>query len=70
VDAAVPSHVRIWDSSRRLVVHDALNDHMFPWEPEKYLENYREYAEKEYDGVVRWDGLLLDGWYEVDSGAA
>jgi len=48
------------------MVHDALNDNTFPWEPGKYLENYREYAENEHDGVVAWDGLVLDGWYEMD----
>jgi hypothetical protein len=56
-----------FDPSKRSMVHDALNDNTFSWEPEKYLENYREYAEKESDDVVEWDGLLLDGWYEVES---
>jgi hypothetical protein len=55
-----------FDPSKRSMVHDALNDNTFPWEPGKYLENYREYAENEHDGVVAWDGLVLDGWYEMD----
>ena len=35
-----------FDPSKRSMVHDVLNDNAFPWEPEKYLENYREYAKK------------------------
>ena len=57
-----------FDPSKRSMVHDVLNDNAFPWEPEKFLDNYREYAKKRYDGsMVEWDGLLLDGWYEVES---
>jgi hypothetical protein len=53
-----------FDPSKQSMVHDALNDNTFSWEPKKCLENYRE---KESDDVVEWDGLLLDGWYEVES---
>jgi hypothetical protein len=61
-----PRPMSKFDPSKRSMVHDALNDKTFPWEPEKYLEHYREHAEKHSDGVVGWDGLLLDGWYEVE----
>ena len=55
-----------FDPSKRSMVHDALNDKMFEWEPENYLKNYREHAEEDSEGIVAWDGLLLDGWYELE----
>ena len=61
-----PRPMSQFDPSKRSMVHDALNDKTFPWEPENYLEHYRGHARKQSDGVVGWDGLLLDGWYEVE----
>ena len=55
-----------FDPAKRSTVHDALNDKRFQWEPEKYLEHYREHAAEYDDGMVEWDGLLLDGWHEVE----
>ena len=52
-----------FDPSKRSMVHDALNNRTFPWEPVTYLEHYGEYAERQSDGVVAWHGLLLDGWH-------
>jgi hypothetical protein len=54
-----------FDPSKQSMVHDALNDKTFAWEPENYLKSYREYGEEQSDGIVAWDGLLLDGWYEL-----
>lgn len=34
------------------------------WELDRYLENYKQYAEPFDAGVIAWDGLLLDGWKE------
>ena len=45
-------------------VHDGLNDETFDWKPE-WAAHYREYAFDHTEGVVNWDGLLLDGWIEV-----
>ena len=42
-------------------VHDGLNDETFDWQPE-WAAHYREYAFDHTEGVVNWDGLLLDGW--------
>jgi hypothetical protein len=46
-------------------VHDALNDCTFDWKPE-WAEHYRTHAQAVVtSGAVIWDGLLLDGWYEL-----
>jgi len=39
-------------------VHDRLNEKIINWRPE-WAANYRQYAD---EGVIEWDGLLLDGW--------
>src|SRR5262245_28056804 len=44
------------------MVHDQLNDETFEWQPEKWLEHYRQYACDFGYGLIEWDGLLLDGW--------
>jgi len=33
-------------------VHDGLNNNFIEWNPES----------EPYDGVISWDGALLDGW--------
>jgi len=42
-------------------VHDGLNDQIIEWSPH-WAPMYREHASKWDEGVVAWDGLLLDGW--------
>ena len=42
-------------------VHDKLNDTFFDWKPE-WAAKYREYAHEHDEGVINWEGLLLDGW--------
>ena len=42
-------------------VHDKLNDKVIDRNPE-WAANYRQYADRFDDGVIEWDGLLLDGW--------
>jgi hypothetical protein len=49
----IPSHV-----------HDAANDQIIEWMP-RWASMYREYGVKWDEGVVAWDGLLLDGWTPV-----
>ena len=53
-----------FDPSQPGMVHDLLADRTFPWDPEMYLESYRRFAEPEGNGMVAWDGMLLDGWTE------
>jgi hypothetical protein len=46
------------------MIHDSLNDKTFAWKPE-WAANYREHATDDGSGVIGYDGLLLDGWNEV-----
>jgi hypothetical protein len=53
-----------FDPSRAVLVHDQLNDNTFAWLPE-WRQNYEQSATKShYEGIIEWDGLLLDGWCE------
>jgi hypothetical protein len=40
-------------------VHDKLNDQVLIWKPE-WADDYRQHADDFGDGVIEWDGLLLD----------
>jgi hypothetical protein len=51
-----------FDPARPALVHDQLNDDTFEWLLEEWREHYARYAQKFEDGLVAWDGLLLDGW--------
>ena len=55
-----------FDPWRASLVHDGLNDKWFPWKPDEYREHYRKYAHPHPEGVIEWDGLLLDGWKEPE----
>jgi hypothetical protein len=58
-----------FDPKRPALVHDLLNDRTFEWKPETHLESYRRFAEP--DGtMIAWEGLLLDGWTELDTSKA
>ncbi len=48
-------------------VHDGLNDQIIEWCPQ-WAAMYREHASKWDEGVVAWDGLLLDGWAPIVHG--
>jgi len=37
----------------------------FEWVPEKHRENYKRYAEPWGNGMINWNGLLLDGWRPI-----
>lgn len=50
-----------FDPEMPAMVHDALNDETFEWKPE-WAANYLEHAVQDENGVIGWDGLLLDGW--------
>ena len=45
-------------------VHDGLNRQTIEWKPQ-WAPLYREYAVKCDEGVIAWDGLLLDGWTAI-----
>jgi hypothetical protein len=51
-----------FNPSKPALVHDQLNDDTFEWMPERHRADYERYAEPWGDGIVVWDGLLLDGW--------
>ena len=46
---------------RALPVHDKLNEQFLYWQS-AWAANYRRYASEFDDGIINWDGLLLDGW--------
>lgn len=45
-------------------VHDGLNDQLIEWKTQ-WADLYREHGVKQDEGVIAWDGLLLDGWIEA-----
>ena len=45
-------------------VHDALHDQIIEWNPQ-WASLYREHGVLYDEGVIAWDGLLLDGWIPV-----
>jgi|ERR1700739_980285 hypothetical protein len=45
-------------------VHDEVNNKFLEWKPE-WAAHYREHADKRSDGIIAWDGYLLDGWSEI-----
>lgn len=49
-----------FDPDRPCQVHDGLNDQTIEWKPQ-WGSMYREHGAKWDEGVVAWDGLLLDG---------
>jgi hypothetical protein len=42
-------------------VHDGLNDQIIEWNPQ-WAPLYLDHGVKHDEGVIAWDGLLLDGW--------
>ena len=42
-------------------IHDRVNDKMFDWRT-RNADRYRQYAKLDRDGLVWFDGLILDGW--------
>ena len=47
------------------LLHDQLNDKIIPWSATREeLDSWRQHANPHSEGVVEWDGLLLDGWCE------
>jgi hypothetical protein len=50
-----------FDPDRPCRVHDELNDEFLNWKPE-WAAHFREFAAEHGEGVIAWDGFLLDGW--------
>ena len=55
-----------FDPSKPAMVHDRLNDRTFEWKPE-WQGKYDLSARKSGDGLISFDGQLLDGWQPVAS---
>jgi len=50
-----------FDPDRPCRVYDELNDEFLNWKPER-APHYREFAAEPGEGVIAWDGFLLDCW--------
>ncbi len=59
-----------FDPTKPALVHDKLNNKTFSWEPDRHGVNYEKYAQPFDPGVIEWDGLLLDGWEPLETGAS
>jgi hypothetical protein len=52
-----------FDPTRPGILHDRLNDQIIKWDAEPdQVANFRMNAEKSTDGLVVWNGFILDGW--------
>ena len=51
--------IKEFDPAKPATVHDPRS---FEWKPKTMQENYEKCATPRADGVIEWDGLLLDGW--------
>lgn len=51
---------------RRSLVHDRLNDRMIEWQP-AWLASFIQDSADHEPGVIEWDGLLLDGWCDLQA---
>jgi len=52
------------------LLHDQLNDKVIPWgATQEELTHWRKYARPDHqEGVMAWDGALIDGWREPPGG--
>ena len=50
-----------FDPDRRSLVHDQANRLGFEWSADE-AERYRQCAKEMPDGMVHFDGRILDGW--------
>ncbi len=72
MSAAPPKDLRPmseFDPAKPAILHDALNDQIITWTADKEdVEHWREHAVPHAEGVIAWDGLLIDGWGNVLGG--
>ena len=52
-----------FDPGQPALLHDRVSDKMIPWLGDD-KERWRKDAKPEGDGVIAWDGKMLDGWCE------
>ena len=46
-------------------VHDRLNDQVIEWDPQRHGRDWHQAGHCDFgNGIIEWDGLLLDGWME------
>jgi len=55
-----------FDPSRPSKIHDVLNDQLYPYDPAARFD-WDQYAVYQPDGLVAWDGMILDGWCEAEA---
>jgi hypothetical protein len=47
------------------LVHDRFNDETIEWQPKRHGQDWQQRGHRDWgDGLVDWDGLLLDGRME------
>jgi hypothetical protein len=56
-----------FDPDEPCLVHDRLNDKMFDCRTGD-ADRYRQYAKLDHDGLVWFDGQILDGWMRLAEG--
>lgn len=66
-DAYCMNPMDTFDPDMPCRVHDKVNDQIFEWNPQ-WASMFREYGAKWGEGIVAWDGLLLDGWTPIMHG--
>jgi hypothetical protein len=52
-----------FNPSQPALLHDQLNDDTFAWTGEQ-ADHWRQHAKEASEGVIGWDGCLIDGWCE------
>jgi hypothetical protein len=54
-----------FDPSEPAIVHDRRTDRAIPWSPDFEWE-FKRRAKQDAPGVIAFEGLLLDGWLEIE----
>jgi hypothetical protein len=57
--------MRTFDPTKPAMMHDQLNDRTFQWDPERWGDDFWVVSRFESEGMIDWDGLLLDGWKPI-----
>jgi hypothetical protein len=56
-----------FDPSQPAVLHDSLTNKIIPWTGEDQ-DRWRNRAKPHAEGVIAWEGHLIDGWGNVLGG--
>lgn len=54
-----------FDPSEPSLLHDRASDRMLAWSP-AFERSFEAEAREREPGVVSYDGLLLDGWMDIE----